>query len=130
MENFYKAAWIKYPSDMNYETKENGKAGYLDLMAQLRAISDRIEEEFTLENVSFYLAMMADTIEAISPEIYEMYRELVALFRARMKHALEEFATAEPCEAKRLIGASLEKACGMDLMLAEKYMDTAKSFRA
>jgi hypothetical protein len=126
----YKAGGIVYPFYMYYETKVNGKAGYFDLMDQLRYFSDRIEEEFTLENAAGYLAMMVDSIEAISPEIYELYHELVALFRARMKQAIEAFAGEASSEAKASIGASLEKACGMDLLLSEKYLDTAKSFQA
>ena len=86
--------------------------------------------EFILENVAGYLAMMVDSIEAISPEIYELYHELVALFRARMKQAIEMFAQETSSEAKASIGASLEKACSMDLLLSEKYLDTAKSFQA
>ena len=129
-DDVYKAGGIVYPFYMYYETKVNGKAGYFDLMNQLRYFSDRIEEEFTLENVAGYLAMMVDSIEAISPEIYELYHELVALFRARMKQAIEMFAGEAPSEAKASIGASLEKACNMDLLLSEKYLDTAKSFRA
>lgn len=129
-ENVYEAGGVVYPFYMYYETKVNGKAGYFDLMEQLRFLSDRIEEEFTLENVAGYLAMMVDSIEAISPEIYELYRELAALFRARMKQAIEVFAGEAPSAAKASIGASLEKACGMDLLLSEKYLDTAKSFQA
>lgn len=129
-ENIYQAGGIVYPFYMCYETKANGKAGYLDLMDQLRYFSDRIEEEFTLENVAAYLAMMVDSIEAISPEIYELYHELVALFRARMKQAIELFAKEESSKAKASIGTSLEKACSMDLLLSEKYLDTAKSFQA
>lgn len=129
-DNAYEAGDIVYPFYMYYETKVNGKKGYFDLMDQLRYFSDRVEEEFTLDNASWYLAMMVDTIEAISPEIYELYRELVALFRARMKQALEAFEGAESCAAKKRIGAGLEKACNMDLLLAEKYMTVAKSFQA
>ena len=129
-ENIYKAASEVYPSRMYYETNVNGKAGYFELMDQLRYFSDRIEEEFTLENVAGYLAMMIGSIEAISPEIYELYHELVALFRARMKQAIEAFAEDAPSEDKASIGASLEKACHMDLLLSEKYLDIAKSFQA
>ena len=129
-DNVYVAGGNVYPFYMYYETKINGKAGYFDLMDQLRYFSDRIEEEFTLENVAAYLTMMLDSIEAISPEIYELYHELVALFRARMKQALEAFLEDAPSEAKAVIGTSLEKACHMDLLLGEKYLDTAKSFQA
>lgn len=128
-EDVYQAGGVVYPFYMYYETKVNGKAGYFDLMDQLRYFSDRIEEEFTLENVAGYLSMMVDSIEAISPEIYELYHELVALFRARMKQAIEIFAKEEPSIAKASIGASLEKACKMDLLLSEKYMIIAKNFQ-
>ncbi len=128
--NPYEAGGVVYPIYMEYETKVNGKAGYFDLMDQLRYFSDRIEEEFTLENVALYLKMMVDSIEAISPEIYELYHELVSLFRARMKQAIEQFAAEAPSASKAMIGWSLEKACNMDLLLTEKYLNTAKSFQA
>lgn len=128
--NVYEAAGIVYPFYMYYETKVNGKKGYFDLMEQLRYFTGQIEQEYTLENVSAYLDMMICSIEAISPEIYELYRELVDVFKAQMKKALNVFADADSCDAKASIGRSLEKACSMDLMLAEKYLEKAKSFQA
>lgn len=129
-ENVYEAAGIVYPFYMYYETKVNGKKGYFDLMEQLRYFSARIEREYTLENVSAYLHMMICSIEAISPEIYELYRELVDMFKVQMKKALAVFEDAHSCDAKKRIGVSLEKACSRDLMLAEKYLEKAKSFEA
>lgn len=129
-EDPYEAGFYVYPFYMYYETKENGKAGYFDLMDQLRYFTKRIDEEYTLENVSGYLKMMVYAIEAISPEIYELYRELVDLFKAQMKKAVVEFADAPSGASKASIGESLEKACDMDLLLAEKYLEKAKSFRA
>ncbi len=129
-ENPYEAGGSVYPIYMEYETKVNGKKGYFDLMDQLRYFSARVDEEFTLSNAALYLKMMVDSIEAISPEIYELYHELVSLFRARMKQAMEVFAEEASCAEKAMIGASLEKACNMDLLLSEKYMITAKSFQA
>lgn len=129
-DDVYEAADLVYPFYMYYETKVNGKKGYFDLMDQLRYFSDHVEEEFTAEHAAGYLKMMVDAIEAISPEIYELYHELVCLFRARMKQAIECFAGEASGPAKAQIGAALEKACKMDLLLSEKYMDTAKSFQA
>lgn len=129
-EDVYEAGDIVYPFYMYYETKVNGKKGYFDLMDQLRFYSDCVEEDFTMEHAAGYLKMMVDSIEAISPEIYELYHELVCLFRARMKQAIEAFSTEASGPAKAQIGAALEKACDMDLLLSEKYMDTAKSFQA
>ncbi len=127
-DNVYEAGGYVYPVYMLYETKANGKKGYMDLMAQLRTLSLQYDHDPSLENAAFYLDMMVKCIDAISPEIYEMYRELIAMFRARMKGAMI-LAQEESGESVRIIGASIEKACNMDIILAEKYIDTAKALQ-
>lgn len=127
-DNVYEAGDYVYPVYMLYETKANGKKGYMDLMAQLRTLSLKYDHDLSLENAAYYLDMMVKCIDAISPEIYELYRELIDMFRARMKGALI-MAQGESGEAVRSIGASIEKACDMDIILAEKYLDTAKALQ-
>ncbi|MCD7805877.1 MAG: hypothetical protein LUH19_00875 [Lachnospiraceae bacterium] len=126
--NVYEAGGYVYPVYMLYETKVNGKKGYMDLMAQLRALSPRYDHEMSLENAAYYLDMMVKCIDAISPEIYEMYRELIDMFRGRMKGALV-MAQGQHGAAVRSIGASVERACNMDIILAEKYIDIAKALQ-
>ncbi|MCD8380852.1 MAG: hypothetical protein LUC95_11195 [Lachnospiraceae bacterium] len=127
-DNVYEAGSYVYPVYMLYETKANGKKGYMDLMAQLRTLSLQYDHDPSLKNAAFYLDMMVKCIDAISPEIYELYRELISMFRARMKGALM-MAEGESGAAVRLIGVSIEKACDMDIILAEKYIDTAKALQ-
>ncbi|MCD8067740.1 MAG: hypothetical protein LUE87_02385 [Lachnospiraceae bacterium] len=126
--NVYEAGGYVYPVYMLYETKANGKKGYMDLMAQLRALSPRDGRDLSLENAAYYLDMMVKCIDAISPEIYEMYRELIDMFRSCMKETLMT-AQGQHGAAVRSVGASIERACGMDIILAEKYIDTAKALQ-
>lgn len=129
-DNIYEAGSIVYPFYMSYETDYNGKAGYFDLMDQLRALSAQVDTEFTLPNAAFYLSMMVKSIAEISPQIYELYYELVVLLKDRIRKAIEAFQDAPACEEKRRIGVCIEQACEMDLILGEKYLETAKGFQA
>ena len=128
--NSYKAALEVYPVYAAYETNENKKEGYPDIMAQMRLWNKKISEEFTFENVAYYTAVLYATIEKMSPEIYENYRELLDMFRAIVKKFLavyytedtENFAAAvQGTEALALFCETVQKACGAYLLLAEKY---------
>ncbi len=127
-DNVYEAGSYVYPVYMLYETNANGKKGYMDLMAQLRALSPRYDQEMSLEDSAYYLDLMVKCIAAISPQIYEMYRELIDLFRGRMRGVLT-MTQGQHGAAVRSIGASVERACDMEIILAEKYIDTAKALQ-
>lgn len=49
------------------------------------------ESEFTAENGADYTAALLHTVEQISPEIYENYRELLDNFRGAVKRMLEQY---------------------------------------
>ena len=128
--NVFKAACEVYPVYAAYETKENGKKGYPDIMAQMRLWNQKTNENITFENASDYIAMLYGTIENMSPEIYENYKELVDMFRATVKKVLaenydeeaESFAEAvKGTQALELFCETVRKACGAYLLLAEKY---------
>ena len=129
-DNFYKAALAVYPVYAAYETTENKKEGYPDIMAQMRQWNKKINGEFNLENGAYYTAMLYATIENMSPEIYENYRELLDMLRAMVKKFLgayyveEAEAFAEEVRGSRelaLFCETVQKACGAYLLLAEKY---------
>ena len=69
--NIYQAADLVYPTYAAYETTENKKEGYPDIMAQMRVLKKHAESEFTAENGADYTAALLHTVEQISPEIYE-----------------------------------------------------------
>lgn len=128
--NPYKAALEVYPVYAAYETRENGKKGYPDIMAQMRLWNQKVNEEFSLENAADYLAMLYGTIENISPEIYENYKELVDMLRATVKRVLAEYYSEDAegfvPEAAGTAGlktfcATVKGACASYLLLAEKY---------
>lgn len=135
--NLYKAALQVYPVYAEFETKENGKKGYPDIMAQMRVWNQKANAEFSFDTAADYVAMLYGTIEKISPEIYENYRELVDMFRAAVKRVLAEYYTGEESaldanrgyfaedvkgtKALELFCETVQKACGAYLLLAEKY---------
>ena len=127
--NIYQAADLVYPAYAAYETTENKKEGYPDIMAQMRVLKKHAESEFTAENGAAYTAVMLHTVEQISPEIYENYRELLDNFRGAVKRMLEQYYDAKTKTftmdetAEKVFCGAVQKACGEYLLLAEKYQE-------
>lgn len=127
LRNEYEAAAQVYPIYAAFETTENKKEGYPDIMAQLRVWNRKADSEFIFEHAAAYVAMLLGTIENISPEIYENYRELLDMFRSTVKKVLEKYYSQEndsfqgAAEDVKLFCDTVKKACDGDLLLAEKY---------
>ena len=62
------------------------------------------------------MVLLIDTIEQMSPEIYEHYRALQDIFRTRLKDM--EAGNPAPCEQLAYI---IKKGCSTDTLLKEKY---------
>lgn len=126
-DNVYKAAAQVYPVYAGFETTENKKEGYPDIMAQMRLWNRKVNQEFSFANAADYLSMVYGTLENMSPEIYENYRELLDMFRTTVKMVLQKYyieekgAFAEGGEAEKTFCDIVQKACNKDLLLAEKY---------
>lgn len=132
--SLYRAADKVYPVYTAYETTENKKEGYPDIMQQMRALEKRVEKEFSRENAVWYLKMLADTIAAISPEIYENYRELIEMFRSKIKAAITEFGLDSEKEYgglekanARVLYEALQTAFEEEVLLKEKYESLAEA---
>lgn len=127
LDNIYQAAGMVYPAYAAYETTENKKEGYPDIMAQMRVLKKHVESEFTAENGADYTAALLHTVEQISPEIYENYRELLDDFRSAVKHMLEQYYDAKENKfamndtSKKVFCETVQQACAEYLLLAEKY---------
>ncbi len=126
-EDAYAAAAEIYPVYAAYETEVNKKEGYPDIMAQMRVWDRKVNADFTFANASAYVKLLLATIQKISPEIYENYRELVDMFRAAVKRTLSEYDNGkgafdgqERACVERFC-AAVKDACSLDLLLAEKY---------
>lgn len=125
-----KLAGYAYPVYAAYESTCNKKEGYPDLVAQIKALDHRLKEDLTHEKAAAFLALLIDTIEYVSPQIYEYYRDLVDLFRTDAKLVIEAFyeesgrckQDAEWSEAAdSVFRAAVKKASAMHVLLAEKY---------
>ena len=127
LRNIYQAADLVYPAYAAYETTENKKEGYPDILAQMRVLKKHAEDEFTPENGADYTAALLHTVEQISPEIYENYRELLDDFRSAVKRMLEQYYDAKENQfamddiSKKVFCDAVQKACAEYLLLAEKY---------
>ena len=127
LDNIYQAAGLIYPVYAAYETTENKKEGYPDIMAQMRVLKKHVDSEFTAENGADYTAALLHTVEQISPEIYENYRELLDDFRSAVKRMLEQYYDAKENKfamndtSKKVFCEAVQQACAEYLLLAEKY---------
>jgi hypothetical protein len=124
-DNVWKAAGLAYPVYVAYETACNKKEGYPDLIAQMRAWNGLLQEDYSFCNAAAAADMWIHTIQYMSPEIYEYYRELVDIFKSNVRETLSRFygenAPALDAEAKALFRAAVLQACAADILLAEKY---------
>ena len=123
-EDVYETAYYAYPVYCAYETVCNKKEGYLDLMDQMRAWRCMSEEKYDLSVAASFLQVLIATIEQMSPEIYEYYRELVDMFREDVKKVLNLYykdgGFAEQTAGAKMT-AAIKRACAQQVLLAEKY---------
>lgn len=124
-EDVWQAAGLAYPVYVAYETACNKKEGYPDLIAQMRAWNGMLAADFTFANASKAADMWINTIDLMSPEIYEYYRELVDIFKENVRKTLDLFygsgAPKKPTEDAVRFNAVVLRACDEDILLAEKY---------
>jgi patatin-like phospholipase/acyl hydrolase len=125
--SYYIAAEEIYPVYAAFETNQNKKEGYPDIMSQMRVINKKLKSEFNFTNAAAYASMLLKTIENISPEIYENYRELLDMFRETVKKTLAEYYNADTesfngsKEDIDTFCSTVREACGRYLLLEEKY---------
>lgn len=123
-EDVWKAAGLAYPVYVAYETACNKKEGYPDLIAQMRAWDGMLKKDYTFSNAAKAADMWIHTIQYMSPEIYEYYRELVDIFKANVRETLAKFydtGAARDAGDAELFKAAVLQACASDILLAEKY---------
>lgn len=106
------------PAYTEQDTRSGGKAHYSQIVDRFKAA-----DLFCLEG----LTALIDTIDQMSPEIYEHYRSLQDLFRENIRRYLS--AIRQP-DGSCLVGLDkelqqlkdcLQKACADHTLLREKY---------
>lgn len=127
----WEAARYAYPVYCAYETQCNKKEGYPDLVKQMRAWDKIVAGDFTMEASAEYMDMLISTIEVMSPEIYEYYREVVEIYRAVTRKVIDTFYAEGSfgeagSVADEMIQNAIARGCDMDVLLSEKYMKYVK----
>ena len=121
----WELAGVAYPVYVAYETKCNKKEGYPDLIAQMRAWDEMLQKDYSFDHASKAADMWIRTIQYMSPEIYEYYRELVDIFKKNVRKTLDNFYSSESQvreeKAAGLFKSAVLQACAADILLAEKY---------
>lgn len=131
--DFYEAARWVYPVYAAYETECNKKEGYPDLLNQMRLIDRKYgEESDDLPETARFLDLFIHTIDNVSPQLYEYYRELADIFKARLKKAIQTYyqdgsflskgGSVQP-EAEALLRSAVKRACENYVLLGEKYQE-------
>lgn len=128
-ENTYEAARWVYPVYAAYETVCNKKEGYPDILAQQRVIAEMLKKNYSFENAASVLDMLIHTIDCMSPEIYEYYRELVDIFKENVREVIKQYYPegftavngAKEVPAEKLFHGAVAEACRKNILLAEKY---------
>lgn len=129
--DLYQAARLVYPVYAAYETECNKKEGYPDLLEQIRTLDKKRRENDNLENTADFLWTMLLTIESVSPQIYEYYRELVDIFKANVRTAIDKYFEGEGFgpEGSKIdwqIRDAIAHAGEIHVLLSEKYRDYCK----
>lgn len=124
-ENLFRAAGQVFPVYAAYETDHNGKEGYPDLLAQMRILCGELRKNSTLENRVLFLEGLLGTIENVSPQLYEYYRELADMF----KEVLRETMTRWGGEAETLLQETVVRAGELCLLAEEKYRNPGGRIR-
>ena len=94
-----------------YETKYKRKEHYNDI-----AVMFRKKQEFSGSD----LVSLIETINQMSEEIYEYYRELRDLFKVIIKEKMKNLPNSSEIME---VGYSILKACNMGVLQKEKYGD-------
>ena len=120
MSDLSQMTLAEMPAYTEQDTKVEKKAHYAQIVEKFRnADCSQIQD----------LMYLIDTINQMSPEIYEHYRGLQDIFRANMHRLLEKIREqgdvyrVKDEEEKALLAACLEKACANKTLLKEKYQN-------
>ena len=118
MSDLSQMTLAEMPAYTEQDTKVEKKAHYAQIVEKFRnADCSQIQD----------LMYLIDTINQMSPEIYEHYRGLQDIFRANMHRLLEKIREqgdvyrGKDEEEKALLAACLEKAFANKTLRKEKY---------
>ena len=117
MGEMTKASYLEMPAQMKEQKEAGKKDKYIEITNILLAARESVQ---TKEDKLAYCKALIETLENMDFQIYELYRSLQDGFKAVLKELLAEYDSLEAAE-KQLISDAIKTACGLRLLLAEKY---------
>ncbi len=127
------ALYMLLPFYTAYETVYDKKEKYNDIIGQFENVRKLLYDtdkecggvqELPLMDRVKYLTALVDTIDCMSIEIYEQYRKLQDMFRQALQDVLQYRKEEKGVCENALIAYCILKACGMGIILKEKYVGT------
>ncbi len=119
------------PFYMQYETEFESKECYLDIVAQFESARTYLSGS-DLKSIGQYMMALIDTMDVMSPEIFEHYKILERTFKELTREVLarrDETAgmflqdNTMQEQGSLMIGYAIMKACNLGVLLKEKYFD-------
>ena len=107
------------PALMKEQEQEKKKDRYIEITNVLVEAGKEVK---TTEEKCDYLTALVDTLEHMDFQIYELYRKLQDTFKAVLKEVLRQYETLGEAE-KEKVSDAIGKACGLRLLLEEKYTE-------
>ena len=124
---FEAARWV-YPVYAYYETEYNKKECYPDLLKQMEILDEKQKKAASMEITARFLDALINTIDNVTPQLYEYYIELVDLFKAAVKEVIADYYKdgrftddGADDEAEKMIRDAIAHAGKTYVLLAEKY---------
>lgn len=163
--------YMAQPFYAEYETRYNKKENYSDILSQYRNVRKNMYNEqkqlyyhgfdeakiqpwadketglspnFWLRSMGWYVMSLIDVIDAVSPEIYEVYRELCELFKEAVNGLLqyrdeksgmflqvidhpEADGNYAETSGSAMLAYAIMKGCRLGILSHEKYSETGLS---
>lgn len=125
---FQAARWV-YPVYAYYETEYNKKECYPDLLKQMEILDEKQKKAASMKTTARFLDALINTIDNVTPQLYEYYIELVDLFKAAVKEVIADYykdgrftdGGADEAAVEKMIRGAIAHAGKTYVLLAEKY---------
>lgn len=109
--------YMRMPVLMEEQEAAGKKDKYIEIVDTLAAAEPDVK---STEEKCSYLKALADTLEHMDFQIYELYRKLQDIFKAVLKDMLSQYENLGGEEHEKL-SEVISKACRIGILLEEKY---------
>ena len=117
MSEMTNGSYLEMPAQMKEQKNAGKKDKYIEITNVLVNAKSSVQKK---EEKLAYCKALIETLENMDFQIYELYRALQDCFKEVLRELLTEYDSMNE-EEKRIISEAVKSACGLRLLLAEKY---------